>query len=245
LGLGESAAADGTLVPTYDDNLLAAHHVRYGATGGIAYRHIADNYVALFTHFIPSAVHEAVYILDGLSKNTSDVQPSRLPADTHGQSTVVFALAYPLGIELMPRIRNWQSLTLFSVEKEFGCRGTARLYCDSIDWDLITDHCEAYLRVVLAIQTGRASASWILTRFNSQSRNHRLYRAFQELGRVVRTVYLIHWICMDDLRSSVIDASNKVESFHQFSSHLSLGCNGVLRTNEPEEHEKAIIYNGV
>jgi TnpA family transposase len=112
-----------------------------------------------------------------------------------------------------------------------------------IDWDLITEHWEDYLRVVLAIQTGRITASWILTRFNSHSRNHRLYRAFQELGRVVRTVYLIHWICMDELRSSVTDASNKVESFHQFSSHLSFGSNGVLRTNEPEEQEKAVIYN--
>ena len=91
---------------TYDDNLMAAHHVRYGRTGGIAYRHIDDNYVALFSYFIPCGVHEAFYILDGLFKNTSDVRPSRLHADTHGQSTVVFALAYLLDIELMPRIRH-------------------------------------------------------------------------------------------------------------------------------------------
>ena len=242
-GSGESAAADGTLVPTYDDNLLAAHHVRYGRTGGIAYRHIADNYVALFSHFIPCGVHEAVYILDGLLKNTSDVQPSRLHADTHGQSTVVFALAYLLDIELMPRIRNWRALTLFSAEQEFGCCHTAHLYGEIIDWDMIVDHWEDYLRVVLAIQSGRISASWILTRLNSHSRNNRLYRAFQELGRVVRTVYLIHWIGMDELRSGVTDASNKVESFHQFSSHLSFGSHGVLRTNEPNEQEKAVIYN--
>lgn len=32
---------------------------------------------------------------------------------THGQSAAVFGLAYLLGIELMPRIRRWQSLTLY------------------------------------------------------------------------------------------------------------------------------------
>jgi hypothetical protein len=40
-----AAAADGTHFETYEDNLLAEHHIRYGKTGGIAYRHIADNYL--------------------------------------------------------------------------------------------------------------------------------------------------------------------------------------------------------
>jgi TnpA family transposase len=84
-GSGESAAADGSLIETYEENLFAAHHVRYGRRGGIAYRHVADTYIALFSHFIPCGVHEAIYILDGLLKNTSDVQPRRLHADTHGR----------------------------------------------------------------------------------------------------------------------------------------------------------------
>ncbi len=59
------------------------------------------------------------------------------------------------------------------------------------DWELIHAHWEDYLRVVLAIQSGQISASWILARLNSYSRQNRLYLAFQELGRVVRTVYLL------------------------------------------------------
>jgi TnpA family transposase len=44
-GIGESAAADGTHFETFKNNLLAARHFRYGKTGGIAYRHISDNYM--------------------------------------------------------------------------------------------------------------------------------------------------------------------------------------------------------
>lgn len=36
---------------TYLNNLLAETSVRYGKAGGIAYHHISDTYVALFTHF--------------------------------------------------------------------------------------------------------------------------------------------------------------------------------------------------
>ena len=52
-GDGTSVAADGTQVDTLIDNLLAESHIRYGGYGGIAYHHIADNYIALFSHFIP------------------------------------------------------------------------------------------------------------------------------------------------------------------------------------------------
>lgn len=51
-GNGTTAAADGTHMDTYLDNLLAETSVRYGAVGGIAYHHISDLYIALFTHFV-------------------------------------------------------------------------------------------------------------------------------------------------------------------------------------------------
>lgn len=52
-GKGTSAAADGTKYDLYEQNLLSEYHIRYGGYGGIAYHHVADSYVALFSHFIP------------------------------------------------------------------------------------------------------------------------------------------------------------------------------------------------
>jgi TnpA family transposase len=84
--------------------LMAARHLRYGRTGGIAYRHVCDNYIALFSRFIGCGIYEATYILDILHNTPSEIHPTRLYADSHGQSAHVFALAYLLGIELLPRI---------------------------------------------------------------------------------------------------------------------------------------------
>ncbi len=63
----------------------------------------------LFSYFIACGHYEAVYILDALQLNASDLQPRRVHADTHGQCAAVFGLAYLLGIELMPRIRSGRS----------------------------------------------------------------------------------------------------------------------------------------
>lgn len=101
-----------------ENNLVAEYHIRYRGYGGIAYHHVADTYVALFSHFIPCGVREAVYLLEQLLQNKSDVQPDTIHADTQRQSTPVFGLAYLLGIQLMPRIRNWKALRFYHPSKE-------------------------------------------------------------------------------------------------------------------------------
>lgn len=52
-GDGKTVAADGSQIETWENNLLAESHIRYGGYGGLAYRHISNTYVALFSHFIP------------------------------------------------------------------------------------------------------------------------------------------------------------------------------------------------
>jgi TnpA family transposase len=95
-GSGSRVSADGTKWNLCEQNLLSEYHIRYGGYGGIGYYHVSDKYIALFSHFIPCGVHEAVYILDGLIKNTSDIQPDMVHGDTHAQSAPVFALAHLL-----------------------------------------------------------------------------------------------------------------------------------------------------
>jgi hypothetical protein len=74
-----------------------------------------------FSHFIPCGVWEAAYIIEGLLRNDSEVQPDTIHADTQGQSLPVFGLAALLGFDLLPRIRNWADLNFYrpSVDTRF------------------------------------------------------------------------------------------------------------------------------
>ncbi len=49
-----------------------ASSFRYGHRGGIAYHHVSDQYIALFSTFIPCGVWEAVEIIEALLKSQSD-----------------------------------------------------------------------------------------------------------------------------------------------------------------------------
>ena len=128
-----------------------------------------STYIALFSHFIPCGVWEAVYILDGLLQNRSDLQPHTLQADTQGQSAPVFGLAYLLGIKLMPRIRNWKHLKFFRPHRHAVYAHIDALFDDPIDWELMETHVPDLLRVVLSIKAGRI-ASTLLRKLGTASR---------------------------------------------------------------------------
>jgi TnpA family transposase len=242
-GSGKSASADGTKWDLYEQNLLSEYHIRYGGYGGLGYYHVSDTYIALFSHFIPCGVWEAVYILDGLLKNESDIQPDTLHADTQGQSTPVFGLAYLLGINLMPRIRNWKDLTLFRPSKDAQYEHIDTLFTDTVDWVLIENHIPDLLRIVLSIKTGRVSASTILRRLGTYSRKNKLYSAFAELGRVTRTIFLLKYIADPELRSTITAATNKSEQFNDFIKWIRFGAEGVIQENDRDEQRKLIKYN--
>lgn len=242
-GTGASAAADGTKYDLAENSLLAEYSIRYGGYGGIAYHHVADSYIALFSHFIPCGVWEAVYLLEGLLKNTSDVQPKTVHGDTQAQSAPVFGLAHLLGIKLMPRIRNWKDLRFYRPSKATRYTHIDSLFSDTINWELIERHWQDLLQVVLSIKAGTVSSALLLRRLGTHSRRNRLYQAFRELGRVVRTVFLLRYLSDATLREQITASTNKVEAYNGFAKWLNFGGEGVIEAIASEEQEKRLKYN--
>lgn len=242
-GTGKSASADGTMWNLYEQNLISEHHIRYGGYGGIGYYHVSDTYIALFSHFIPCGVYEAVYILDGIIKNESDIQPDTLHGDTQAQSTTVFGLAYLLGIELMPRIRNIKDLVFYKPDKKTRYKHINSLFKESINWKLIETHLPDMLRIALSIKAGTVAPSTILRRLGTYNRKNKIYFAFRELGRVVRTQFLLKYIGDMELRQTIQAATCKSEEFNQFTKWLFFGGDGIIAENVRHEQNKIIKYN--
>ncbi|KND57946.1 Mobile element protein [Candidatus Burkholderia verschuerenii] len=241
-GDGKTVAADGTQYDFYDNNLLVGYHFRYRKMGAVAYRHVGNNYIATFRHFIPPGIWEAIYVIEGLMKAGLSVQADTVHADTQGQSAAVFAFTHLLGIKLMPRIRNWKDLVLYRPNSKTKYKHIDKLFTGSIDWVLIERHWQELMQVALSIQAGTISSPLLLRRLGSESRKNRLYLAARELGNVVRTVYLLEWIGSRELRQDVTANTNKIESYNGFAKWFSFGGD-VIPVNDPEEQQKRLRYN--
>lgn len=243
-GSRKVAIADGTQMELRKNNLLGEQHIRYGGYGGIAYHHISGEYIALFSHFIACGVWEAVYILDALLLKRPDYQPDTLHADTHGQSEPVFALAYLLGIQLFPRMRTWNDVNFYRPDTQARYEHIDGLFDQVVNWELIETHWQDMMQVVLSIQAGKVLPSMLLRKLNSRNRQNKLYRAFRELGRVVRTLFLLRYISESDLRQTIRAETTKIESHNDFLDWINFGGT-VIKSGDPVEQEKQVKYTSL
>ena len=242
-GTGKHVSADGTKWNLYEQNLLSEHHIRYGGYGGIGYYHVSDKFIAMFSHFISCGTYEGLFILDGLMTNESDIRPDTIHGDTQAQSYPVFALAHLLGIKLMPRIRGIQDLKFHRPEPGNAYPSINALFSDVIDWRLIETHLPAMLRVAVSIKTGKITPSTILRRLGTYSRKNKLYFGFVELGKVIRTMFLLSYIGDVGLRKVIHAETNKSEQFNGFAGWSFFGGEGIIAENIRHEQRKVIKYN--
>ena len=98
------------------------------------------------------------------------------------------------GFKLMPRIHNWKDLTLFSQPKIQNIKHIDTLFSDTIDWDIIEKHWQDMMQVVCLFIMVRwahqitQKVKWTTVEKSFES------KTFQELGYVIRTLFLLDYI---------------------------------------------------
>ncbi|RXD63399.1 Tn3 family transposase, partial [Xanthomonas perforans] len=111
------------------------------------------------------------------------------------------------------------------------------------DWGLIETHLHDMLRVTVSIKLGKITASTILRRLGTYSRKNKLYFAFRELGKVIRTLFLLRYIDDVDMRRTIQAATNKSEEFNGFVKWVFFGGEGIIAENVLHEQRKVVKYN--
>jgi TnpA family transposase len=89
-------------------------------------------------------------------------------------------------------------------------------------------------------KAGTTSTPILLRKVGNESRKNRLYQALRELGRVVRTAFLLRNITDLHLRDRIPGGTNKVEAYNGFYRFCSIDGDGVIAENDPEEQEKRV-----
>jgi TnpA family transposase len=79
------------------------------------------------------------------------------------------------------------------------------------------------IQVALSIQAGRVMPSMLLRKLGSYSRKSLLYRAFRELGRVERTLFLLRYISNTEVRHVIRAETTKIEAYNDFLDWVCFG----------------------
>jgi TnpA family transposase len=97
-------------------------------------------------------------------------------------------------------------------------------------------------RIGVSIKLGRITPSTILRRLGTHSRKNKLYFAFQELGKVLRTIFLLKYISDVDLRRFINAETNKSEQFNNFLKLIFFGNGGLIAENIRHEQQKVMKF---
>jgi TnpA family transposase len=235
-------SSDGQKIDIAVDSLNAGYSFKYhGMNKGVnAYRFIDERNFLFHSNVFSSSEKEAAYVIDGLLHN--DVVKSDIHStDTDGYSEVIFAVAYFLVFYFAPRIKGLKRQTLYAFKKRiiYEHKNHKILPDKYINTKLIEENWDDILRFIATIKLKETTASQLFKRLNSYSKQHRLYRALKEFGRIVKSIFILNYIDDVQLRQAIEKQLNKIENAHKFSDAISFGNNQEFIYATKEEQEIA------
>ncbi len=231
-------SSDGQKFNISVESLSANYSYKYFGKGkGISVYSFIDEGNRLFYSTIMNPLErEAAYVIDGLMHNDV-VQSDIHSTDTHGYSEMIFGVTHLLGISFAPRIKSFKKQNLYSFESPSTLKalGYQVLPSKVIKTKSIQEHWDDILRLITTIKLKEATASQLFKRLTSYSKQHPLYRALKQFGRIIKTLFLLKYIDDVNLRQLIEKQLNKIESSNKFGKAVFYGNNQEFQQSTKEE----------
>ena len=237
-GSGTLSSSDAQRFKIRADSLLASYYPRYYGYYEKAigiYTHVSDQYSVFSTKIISCSPREALYVLDGLLENNTILKIREHTTDTHGYTEIVFALCHLLGFYFMPRIRDLKDQQLYRIDKSVDYGDLNNLLTKTADLAIIEEQWEYMMRVAISLKQKTAPAHVIVQRLTNSSPSDRLTKAFTNLGRIIKTEYILRYLTDQELRRTVQRQLNKGEYRHKLPRWIFFADQGEFTTGDYEE----------
>jgi TnpA family transposase len=159
--------------------------------------------------------------------------------DTGGYSEILFGAMHLLGFAFAPRIKNFAKCQLYAFQKRKGYeqQGYKILPDAYIKPELLADQWDEILRFIATIKLKEATASQLFKRLNSYSRQHPLYHALKEFGKIPKSDFLLRYTDILAVRQAVEKQLNKGESMNKLARAVSFGNNQEFLYGEKVEQQ--------
>ena len=245
-GGGTLSSSDGQRFPVRGSAENATALPKYFGLGkGLTfYTWTADQYSQYGSKVISSTVRDATYVLDEILDNQTDLPILEHTTDTAGYTEIVFALFHLLGLQFAPRIRDLGAQRLYHLDAPPRKEGVAVLLKGLVRSKNILEHWDDLLRVAGTLKLGWVTASLLISKLQAGARENSLSRALRDLGRLVKTQFILQWIENEDYRRRIHRQLNKGEALHALRRFLFFAREGkVQRRQADQQTNQALCLN--
>jgi TnpA family transposase len=242
-GRGTACASDGKQLGAWDQNLMTEWNPHYGGRGIMVYWHVETNATCIYSQIKTISSSEVAAMIEGLVRHDTEMRVESNFVDSHGQSEVAFAFCKFLGFNLLPRLKRIKYERLYLPDKGVANRfpRMSGVLSRPIRWDLIEQQYDQMVKHVVAVTEGTGPIDSILRRFNSYNRSNPTYRAFIELGKAEKTIFLCRCLTSPSLRQETQEALNVIENWNSCNEFIYFGRKTEIQTNDPQMQELAVL----
>ncbi len=182
-------------------------------------------------------------MIEGVLHHCTNMQVEKAYTDSHGQSEIAFAFSFLLGFELLPRLKGIRNEKLNSPGTQMaGDYPNLQPIMDKvINWQLIKEQYDEMVKCAVAIKTRTADAEAILRRFTKDNLSHPTYKAFLELGRTLKTIFLCRYLHSEALRREIHEGLNVIENWNSVNSFIHFGQQSKIISNNLEDQELSML----
>ncbi|MDA2656194.1 Tn3 family transposase [Bacillus cereus] len=229
-GDGTTSSSDGMRMQLGVSSLHADANPHYGTgKGATIYRFTSDQFSSYYTKIIHTNSRDAIHVLDGLLHHETDLNIEEHYTDTAGYTDQIFGLTHLLGFKFAPRIRDLSASKLFTIDKASEYPKLEAILRGQINTKVIKENYEDVLRLAHSIKEGTVSASLIMGKLGSYSRQNSLATALREMGRIEKTIFILNYISDESLRRKIQRGLNKGEAMNGLARAIFFGKQGELR----------------
>ncbi len=238
-----SCASDSKKFGAWDQNLMTEWHIRYRGRGVMIYWHVEKNSTCIYSQLKSCSSSEVAAMIEGVLRHCTDLTVDRNYVDTHGQSEVAFAFSHLLNFSLMPRFKSLSKKKLYIPNNDIknDLPNIKPILTRNIKWNLIREQYDQMIKYTMALKMGTASTEAIMKRFTKNNLQHPTYKALQELGKVVKTIFLCEYLSSESLRIEINEGLNVVENWNSANGFIFYGKSGEISTNNLEDQELSVL----
>ena len=236
-GDGTTSASDGQRFAMPHKVLQRTYSTRFNDFALECYSFVADNDAPFYSRPIECTDRDAPFVLDGVLYHESDLDLDAHDTDTHGYTEINFAAFALVGMRFCPRIRRLhrQRISCADPARDHGVlepvlpRGRR-----AVNFRLIAEQWDRIGQFYAAFSAGHATASAALQRLNRFQASNRCYAANRELGRALKTEFVLQYMSEPQLRVTVRRGAA------QGRAAPRLGARRLLRAAGPHQRARGL-----
>ncbi len=247
MGTGHIASADGIRFACAVKTVNSGPNKKYyGPKRGLTYYNfVSDQNAGFHGIVITGTLRDSLYLLDGMQDQQTSLDIKEVMTDTAGASEIIFALFWLLGYQFSPRLADVGGARFWRIDTKADYGSLNDISNHKINEASIRKHWEDILRIAVSLKLGHVSASDLIRSLFRKNRPSGLAKALMNLGRIIKTLYLLNYIDNEEYRRHILTQLNKGESRHSLARTVYHGRRGEIYEKYREGQEDQLNVLGL